>query len=954
MDSNIIRALCICDTIHDFGKELRENTFYIKFMEDQTVVDYVRGFVGAEPKDIISSVEKQVMTRLNIFDDKNDDANAVMYDKLTVENINANRNPQLFTIITDDVNDPKFTHLLAGITATGAAAATNLGDIRYNTDSTILSYQTICDIKMSSSKKAQLVISEATDYDRGTVQGEGQGSTDCVNRSYIPAKLDSSDGNLFGLDTISVYSDASLRRFIHYEFTHNNVKYSSNIDIAEFIDAQIGMETRNLGLFTEIIKGLYAGTVAAAGTRGGGQKRKTTEDGAQSAPAKSKKKKKASLFDLLNDLKRVYHLDHNVFQIFRSGNKINTQNCDQFIRILFDLKRAGDQLQVMSAKMNNLQSNSKITFISNDRMSLSYAFLLGLPCIKTAKIKSDDNTKKTRNRKITFYNYNKEAVKTNVIENKGYYIDLIDENLEIYELYISQIVQLRNRFVNYPFVGAINKIKKCISTSVFWLNLNEMALQQAKIVGMLPVFIYKYVHVFNIWLHSILLKVLIDMLKASELESKKNELQQEFAPLKAANIQGNLNLVNIDDIKRLVAKCDDIINFSGFMHLSHTDNNNFVVDLLNIYANGGIDLPNILYSDIGYLFDDAAEAADAPDVLIFKTDNAVWLMQEKKKDDLHKQNTRIFNDHINAIKSTFIDKFRGQYLSRLKKLPLIYKLIEFFDEWYSHSDHNLSATRRVSKDPNLRLRFMDGQNRGIYVKADVDYDLLKLKKAEKAVKNALLEYDKLIDILANDINSVTIDNVIINVNINDARNFKMYYYGGQSGKSSKSGIINKVIREAAKIPEAPVKDITYFLKQLDEIYNTKDDIDELTKFLIIFFAKMHNMFDDEGNLTDRYLELLSREGTVSHRRSYPESHNKLNGIALLGSESKKSNKLNRVTVLGSESKRGSKPGSKQGSKHSSKHSTKSDAKKSTSSVLSQRSTAERKSSHKVKSKYGSI
>jgi hypothetical protein len=794
MTDGAIRALCIADTIHDFGADLKDNQYYKFFMTKNRQTFY--DLLAKEPLNCTYSVEKDILDMFRI-DDEN--INVPFKDKDAVH-----IGPKLFAFVINDVTDNNFKQFLGAVTATGTAVAgEKFGNIHFLTDTNKLSNSTLCSLEYLN-RNGQLIICEATDFDRGLILKEDE----CVHRHKIDVTLPRN--NLFGLDSIRTFTDRTTHlRHIEYSFTENGVQNNTLLNTSNFILEQRSLTERNLNFYKNVIATIDSKSSIAQ--KGGAGKRKSSDidDENQMNSSRKKRDKKLSLDTLLNDILRVYGLDYRLFN-FYVNKKIIPANAEKFISILFDFKRAGDQLQVLAAKQDNN------IFISNDRMSLTYAYLNNMPCIKTT-VKQSSTGSKHSDRKLTFYNFNQSVVIEDVIDGKGFYLEIIAKNIKYIKSYIEYIKRI-------PLITDMNKIRASLQKSMDILNLNDIYRSDPRNTGTFdqqpPVFIYKYIHIYNVLLHLILINIRLHIDDLQQIEANLMRLEQEFERAKANP--------NITVLKQLADVGKDVNQFARFVDLSETDNFTLIMDLANLY-NGSI--PEIMYDSNTVAFED------------------ISTLNKSEEKALMKSNKDNFYNHLNSISSIFV---------KYSKIPILKELYEFNKSWYK--THSLLP----SGQPNIRF-FKDGKTAEIYL--DNDFVLVRIKNDASDIKSLLSECEELIDNLAR------------NIDINLSR-LKIYRGGRDNSLATKPPLLQNILNKFINLtgPQAPtnkksIKDnpskksisivkkhitspFNFFVSRLNKIYGENTNEDQMSKFLIIFMLKAFNIFNDKGYVSRQYSDML--------------------------------------------------------------------------------------------------
>lgn len=789
MTDTIIRALCVGDTIHDFGSALKDNQYYQLFMTRNRQIFY--DFIGKEPLNCTNSIEDDVIAKL-----QTDDTNLnTMFKNKSGSDIG----PKLFSFMTDDVNNDEFKKFLGAVAASGTGIdGEKFGNIHFITDTNKLSNETLCSIQYAS-RKGYMIISEATDYDRGQVQTE---DANCVHRHSIDVSMPTL--NLFGLDSIRLYTDRDThQRHIAYNFMQNGVQHNVLLNTSNFIVEQKTASARNLSLYKNIISGINdktTGTIVV----GGASKRKTVDDA--EAPGRSKKKQdqKIPLEVLLDDIHRVYGLDHKLFN-FYINKKIVPGNAEKFISILFDFKRAGDQLQVLSAKASNS------IFISNDRMALMYAYLRGMPCIKTT-LRQSSGENIHSNRKLTFYNFNQKTVIEDIIDGKGFYQEIIKQTIENTKSYLEHVKRI-------PAIISITKIKAALENSLNVLSLNDIPLRDISKSNAFdqqpPVYIYKYIHIYNVLLHLIILNIKLHIDEMPILQQNLATMEQTFARIDAST--------DINTLKSLSNMGQDISNFAKFLNLSDTNNLIFLIDIINLYNTDVV--PAIIYDG-----------------------NTVVL------ENIANLNQTEFYNYMNTILSTFV---------KSSQITILRDMYKFITSWYQ--THKLIPSGK----PNIRF-FKDGKTADIYL--DNEWKLLRIKNDANDIKMLLGEYETFIDDIARRIN-ISMSKIKIYKGGKDATVKKplitniLNKFIAPVEKNKGETVKNKQKSKSQQLLQTP---LDLFISELDKIYDRNTNEDQMAILLIIFMVKSFNVFDHNGDIGRNYATKLTQSSSIKQLSAIAE------------------------------------------------------------------------------------
>lgn len=600
-----IRMISVADTVHDFG-DLHENRYYKNFL-DRTK-DYMTALSKTVTK---TTVEEVILKRLNIYDKDE------MYDTVSFSELNDKHIKRVFSIITDNVDDIIFKYLLGSISISHNGFKGSRID--YVADVNLLSNKTICSIEINQGPekkvKGSYVISGSTYYDRGTNIAEEE----CGNKKSVNVELGSEHGNLFGLNFIRIVSE-NKNDFIKYQYDDsNNNKVDVSIGMEEYIERQGDSSTRGISFFRNLILGLKNGK----GIIGGGIKRKANNE---EMPENKKRKTNLSLTDLLELLNYVYNLDYKKFFKIEKGKITDPFYIDKFVKILFDFKRAGDQLQVITA------INNKSVFVSNDRLSVAFACAKGIPCIKTA-IDGAKEDNKSRRRKITFYNFDKDMVMKNVFQNESYYknacrqiIDLISKTVPFIKDGFGATMKTRllKRIEEYQNVIDINPIPRISDTRY-----------EVKI---------KYIYVFN----AIIAIIKIVYIYLSVLSEKEKTIR------KIHEYQMTYDRTNNDDMKGLLSILSKDPQIKILLFLKIKENKKFYTHILD------------------FLKEDVEPDRDLKNYIIYMP------TRKNKGDSVNDLITKFDGQVDNPLISAYIDNVI--HFKSTAKTVNIYKVSKHFDE----------------------------------------------------------------------------------------------------------------------------------------------------------------------------------------------------------------------------------------------------------------------------------
>ncbi len=789
---DITRQLCAADTIHDFWGDLNKNNIFKEYI-DVTMSEYLTGFNKASIED---DVFKQILH----------------IDESTIPDIANIDKDRPFSIIVDNVTDPAFKHLLGAISATA-----NDRNIHYITDTTLLSKKIICDIKITKTDvmTGAFVISEATYYDSGTDK-EKDGI--CTIESNIDAKLTKSKGNLFGLNSISVGKNVNNETYFSYSY--NNFP-ETTIKIKDFIKYQ--NEAQNDPNNKNRNKNFFIKTIDLLPTASNTSNKKTKKGGGGGTKRAADSNKLETVFNIL---KNVYKLDVSNFDF---SSKISIF---KFMSILFDFKRAGDQLQVMSAKKN------KNVFISNDKISIAYATLSGIPCIKTSAFGAKTGTDH-RKRKLVFYNFDKDKIVREVLNNKDYYKDAILYNISTLEKFIPNCERFQlkvkellfakhnnatfSKFkspytvakINQLYIQLQDNLKRSVEKSEAILNIStnlagdmQSAHMGRKVAAKATtsdlneesnkrVFFHNYVFQYNI-IVCMLLKYLLSVDLNNNIEDLKAQIQ-------------NKQDVAESDLKAFIAS-DFRIQIAHLLKLSDTTLD-FCLDTIRHYIeNHNTD---ILYTNIDEKFD---------------------------KDDFNKIITTITN----------VPK---RYKDQKIDIPVISKYIKL-----------INSTNWSSGPNKTTLLFFNPIFKQIECKS-VILPKQEIQKFHNKLVEDIYEYNS------------TLKELSTHIAIFDIKPIQIMRGGVPYSQKSKPRN-TKIIEDIARFLSQ--KQYTYYDLFIDDFEETKQQednsiVNQFYEIMVFYFIRLFKVFDEYGNISEKYeAPSISYSTSPSLQAIYEEHSHKAN------------------------------------------------------------------------------
>ena len=344
-ETEITKALCIADTLHDFNKSnaLNGNSLFENYKASMDTERYLTRYFntsGTIERRVVEYFTKTIYRSIDV-------------SKITIENFEGDFNADVnkpFLMEISDLSDDKFITILSAICA---IQCNSVNEIKFVTDGTIIGSQdVICKLKYDNARGI-MVESPSYIYDRGHISKEDYCTSIEKNRGDAEVNLLKAEGNLFGFDEIRCGIDANNNP--NFETVLPNIRHT--INLKTFCTYNNEKDTAKFAsLFIDAIKAT-----------------RTT--------------------NLFSKIKNMYGVDIKLpSSIGYDSNTVLNQ--------IFDCKRAGDQMQVKYARKNNC------IFISNDNISIAYAIKLGIPCIKTNKKGVKMGTER-RPSELTFYNFNK-------------------------------------------------------------------------------------------------------------------------------------------------------------------------------------------------------------------------------------------------------------------------------------------------------------------------------------------------------------------------------------------------------------------------------------------------------------------------------------------------------------------------------------------------------------------
>ena len=409
-----IQYISIADSVHDFGLKLVKN--FTRRNSNNTFTD---------------GMEERVLYEVSNFKEDN----FIDFEEINKEYImnigeNAHHGKISFAITTNDINNPKLLNFIALV-----VGSHDSNNHFLTADHNNIPKKTMCSINEGTIPLIQYAMTMSTIYDRGFEEQ----TDNCVKSNNTTAKITKADGNLFGLESISTGDNNVLLKFPPY---HRDIHEETSIYKNVFLESQSSGAGRFLTLFKRIIEHFTNKRLAKKQKTGGGKRGRDEDEDSIIIP----------IIELLQHLENTYKIDYKkIYNINKDENPTedheesivrSAANHDTMTNILLDLKRAGDQLQVKTAK--NLQS----VFISNDRLAIAYAFQIDVPSIKTA-------TYLGSGKKICFYNFDKTKIQ-DVFDNVDYYKRAHGKQIENLSRYREFLSNFKERF-NQKYINETDR-----------------------------------------------------------------------------------------------------------------------------------------------------------------------------------------------------------------------------------------------------------------------------------------------------------------------------------------------------------------------------------------------------------------------------------------------------------------------------------------------------------------
>ncbi len=897
VDVRKIKQICVADTYHDFASD--RNEYNLK--DNMFLKDFIKEYEAYLQDINLNDVEDSVMNLMGIKDRKVTVDKLDNYATLTVHSLREQQDKNnSFTVKCDDVTKREFKNFLGSVIATGS----RLGNINVISDANMLKRDIICDIKVLN-KSASIIDCEASKYDRGNMDYT---KASCIQSKNIPATLTADGGNLFGLNSISVSAN-----ILQYEYNGQSPKV---IVLDEFNKALQNAEEKYLTFLAGIISKMFD-KYNDADTN----KRKFDEVGAASTSKKQKTGKDTSvaktksilsLDTVLKDLNDIYKLDYKAFNFYNEKNKgkksIDLQQAKQFVKILFDFKRAGDQLQAKSC-----EHDKDYVFLTNDKIAIAYAYAINVPCIKTTKYKKEAGQAHSV-KKFSFYNFDTEKLVA-FIEKIEYYKEVIELNLTQYASFLAQLKEI-NHNINLSvseiesrcqlFLQTIMKSMKILNWAPNFVNKATSDTRNNNITTNIyeQTFIYEYVHKYNVILHILAYMLFSHIQVLDQLEQKLKSFKEKYQQINTVQGQMDKNQF-LKRIRDLLLEIDNDISFKTMKSINLSSNNNaiffkHVIGLydaskitdefkilydmsnpeLNILQSNHMDKETVIQVATEYFRKISmlpssqktkknAEAYDKWLQLLTQEATATGGKKDKIKSFLNSYNffngvlpllnSHVIEKHISVIRQNFVENSFDVNISVLQEF------ISFINIFYtSFGKAAITEANRIFYFPGEQVksnRYHDVVGTEIFLQNDsknvvrMKADKNKLSEAIEKYQNVLLDMFKTIIGGPTDPFMLMYRKIYITADVQNAvQRFKekvisyVYVDEPDNDTTMTTGGGKKNIKTYFSL----------FLHELDELYATGDrSINDLIKLIILFFMYQYHFFDDDGNITDKVSQFMS-------------------------------------------------------------------------------------------------
>lgn len=357
-----LEQVCRLDVRHDFS-DLRNNEFYILY-----------GDLHPVNLNVIGGVEDFLINNVYMLQ------NAPMPLDMVMHNAEALRNNQSFAVSVPNLYDERLKAWLGAL----VYSATN--QIEFMTDTTLLSREAVCEMNVDHnghSHVGHFAFNSATRFDRGMDQQEDgtcnkkRESSIAIFKGKKPVRLERDEAPLVAtmehtcllsyLDCMYVIGDELLYNIPEYGECHMNIT-----EYIRKINDTYALAGKKLPSYIRVIDSLVQ------------------RDGGRVEP---------SLVDLLAILHERYNVTRDLLgKILIEAEQIDVKRVElrieamKLVKILFDIKGAGDRLQLVACPSNAV-------FATNDRISVVLGHLMKRRVIRTATVE-----KPAKMKVLNFYN----------------------------------------------------------------------------------------------------------------------------------------------------------------------------------------------------------------------------------------------------------------------------------------------------------------------------------------------------------------------------------------------------------------------------------------------------------------------------------------------------------------------------------------------------------------------
>lgn len=358
-----LEQVCRLDVRHDFS-DLRNNPFYKRY-----------GVLHPVSLNVIGDVEDYLIK--NVYMLQNDP----MPLDMVMQNAEALRNNQSFSVSVPNLYDERLKTWLGAL----VYSATN--QIEFMTDTTLLSRDAVCEMSgvdpTGVTHVGHFAFNSATRFDRGMDQQDDgtcnkqKESSIAIFKGSVPVRLGRGGVPLVAtMEHTCLLSYLDCMYVIGDELLYNIPEYGEcRMNITEYIrkindtHALVG---KKLPSYIRVIDSLAQG-----------------DDG----------RVEPSLVDLLAILHERYNVKRDLLdRILIEAEQIDVARVElrneamKLVKILFDIKGAGDRLQLVACPSN-------VVFATNDRISVVLGHLMKRRVIRTAKVE-----KPVKMKVLNFYN----------------------------------------------------------------------------------------------------------------------------------------------------------------------------------------------------------------------------------------------------------------------------------------------------------------------------------------------------------------------------------------------------------------------------------------------------------------------------------------------------------------------------------------------------------------------